>query len=103
MLAESSGTCPLCARYIREGRSQIEALDFSIVPLTVWAFDAKRGVNYRHHTNYIAGRFEHNGTPRWFPGRAHPRKWVHAACKRKLDRRLAKGETLVEIIGDYDN
>lgn len=66
-LAEHPGTCPLCGRFIRAGRSRIVALTeptFPIVPL-----------------------LDENGDPK----RRRRRAWCHADCVARLERTAAKG------------
>jgi hypothetical protein len=76
MLAHLSAVCPLCDRFITEGRNSITNLPKAIPPLT---FDGRR--------NFEAG-------PYYADGRAlidlRPRKWVHVACAQTAAATIAR-------------
>jgi hypothetical protein len=69
ILAAHDGTCPICSRYIRAGRSRITPL---IVPLPPdpKSLYCRRGAFFDRGNVAI---------------RLHRRSWVHADCARGLD------------------
>jgi hypothetical protein len=77
-----SGTCPLCDRYIRRGRSRVAALSVPLRPST-------EHVHYRAHRGGRRDKGEWVSMPDGRPLTVQPRRWAHELCARRHARDTA--------------
>ena len=69
VLAEHSGLCPLCSRWITKHRSWIDSLPIPLVPMEGVVYRPGRGWSYEWAGDDTV--------------RLTPRRWAHADCARR--------------------